>query len=31
VTLRFDLTPKEGEYLIRFYRDAEHRGEDGEA
>ena len=27
-TLRFDLTPKEGEYLIRFYRDAERRGEE---
>ena len=28
-TLRCDLTPKESEYLIRFYRDAERRG-DGE-
>jgi hypothetical protein len=27
-TLRFDLTPKESEYLIRFYRDAGHRGEE---
>ena len=26
-TLRFDLTPKESEYLIRFYREAEQRGE----
>jgi hypothetical protein len=30
-TLRFDLTPKEGEYLIRFYRDAERHGEEGES
>jgi len=27
-TLRFDLTPKESEYLIRFYRDAGHRGKE---
>ena len=26
-TLQFDLTPKESEYLIQFYRDAGHRGE----
>jgi len=29
-TLRFDLKPNEGEYLIRFYRDVERRGEEGE-
>ncbi len=29
-TLRFDLKPNEGEYLIRFYRDA-GRGDEGEA
>ena len=30
-TLRFDLTPKESEYLIQFYRDAGRRGEGEEA
>ena len=30
-TLRFDLKPNEGEYLIPFYRDAERRGTEGEA
>ena len=30
-TLRFDLKPNEGEYLIQFYRDAKRRGEEGEA
>jgi len=30
-TLRFDLTPKESEYLIGFYRDAGRRGKEGEA
>ena len=30
-TLRFDLTPKESEYLIQFYREAGHRGEEGGA
>jgi hypothetical protein len=27
-TLRFDLTPKESEYLIQFYRDAGRRGKE---
>jgi hypothetical protein len=26
-TLRFDLKPNEGEYLIQFYREAERLGE----
>jgi hypothetical protein len=30
-TLRFDLKPNEGEYLIQFYREAGRRGEEGEA
>lgn len=30
-TLRFDLKPNEGEYLIQFYRDAGRRGEEEEA
>jgi len=30
-TLRCDLTPKESEYLIQFYRDAGRRGEGEEA
>ena len=30
-TLRFDLKPNEGDYLIQFYRDVERRGKEGEA
>jgi hypothetical protein len=30
-TLRFDLKPNEGEYLIQFYRDVERRGKEEEA